>query len=87
MAYVMNYKELRRVQPKQLVFEEFKHRKYYVVPLAFNGMDFVNGNKFLLMCECDERECLDYNWNYRVWNEMPTEKEMDETPWKDDPYV
>ena len=87
MAHVMTYKELKRVQPKQLVFEEVRHFKYKIYTLYFNGLDFTNGKHYLLMEECDEDMCPDYNWNYRVWDEMPTEKEMDNTPWKEDPYV
>ena len=30
---------------------------------------------------------MDYNWNYRCWNEPPTEEEMVNTPWKADPYA
>jgi hypothetical protein len=85
----MTYEELRKVPICKPVYEEIKAvNKVY--KLTYDGIDFVddptNIKHFLMLCECDEEECLDYNWNYRVWNEMPTEEEQ-KTPWKDDPYV
>jgi hypothetical protein len=87
MAHVMTYDELKKVKQRELVFEETRHVKHHVRTLYFNGMDFTDGKHFLFLSECNEKECPNYNWNYRVWNEMPTEKEMDNTPWKEDPYV
>ena len=87
MAHIMTYEELRSVPLRHTVYEEIKHVKYKVYPLKYNGIDFTDGVHYLLMCECNEEECMDYNWNYRVWNEMPTIEEMNNTPWKDDPYV
>lgn len=87
MAHVMTYEELCKIKKNQLVYKELHYIKHKVYPMAFNGMDFVSGNNYLLLSECDENNCPDYNWNYRVWNKMPTDKEMDDTPWKKDPYT
>ena len=91
MAHIMTYEELKNMPVGTLVFEEMKATgKIYT--LVYDGIDFVEKSdfkakrQFLMLCECNEEECLDYNWNYRVWNEMPTEEEQ-KTPWKDDPYV
>ena len=86
MAHVMNYEELKKVEVKHLIFEEVRHIKHKIYTLVYNGLDFTDGKHYLLKEECDE-DCPDYNWNYRVWNEMPTIAEMDNTPWKEDPYV
>lgn len=94
MAHVMTYKEIIKVQKGQSVFEELHHIKYKIHKLIFNGVDFTDTGDNFMRCshylcvqECDEDECPDYNWNYRVWDEMPTQEEMDNVPWKDDPYV
>lgn len=94
MAHVMTYEELCKVKKGKPVYEEIRAIKHRIHRLIFNGVDFTDEGKsfkvswhYLCLCECDEENCPDYNWNYRVWNKMPTEKEMDNTPWKEDPYV
>ena len=90
MAHVMNYQELKLVMMGDQVYEEIKDGTIY--PLVFNGKDFTTKGKpwlvaehYLTLAECNEEECMDYNWNYRVWDEMPTEEEQ-KKPWKEDPY-
>lgn len=87
MAHIMNYEELRQIRKGEAIFEQLKNPSIgpIVYPLYFDGTDFINGTKYLLLCECDEEECMDYNWCYRCWNELPTLEEMN-TPWKDNPY-
>lgn len=92
MAHIMTYKELCQLDIGDTVYEEFKdNEKYKLLPLTFNGTDLTTDGKkwlvadhYLTLGECDE-DCLDYNWNYRVWNDKPTEEEM-KTPWRDNPY-
>ena len=94
MAHIMTYSEISKVPQGQAIYEEIRHIKYRVHKLIFNGVDFtdtgadyIRSGHYLCLCECDEEDCPDYNWNYRVWNEMPTKEEMDNAPWKSDPYV
>ncbi len=91
MSSILNYEQLCKMEIGDTIYEEFKE-PHKVIPLMFNGIDFTtNGlpwqkaEHYLLLMECDEDSCMDYNWHYRVWNEYPTEEEM-KTPWKEDPY-
>ena len=94
MAHIMTYEELCKLKRGDSVYEEFKEsRNSKIIELQFNGLDLsTNGlewrdaDHYLLLSECDEEDCPDYNWHYRVWNEMPAEEEINKTPWKDDPY-
>ena len=95
MAHIMAYKELCDLPLWSKVYEEFEDKTKYKEPIELinNGIDLTTDGKpwdeakhYLLFAECNEEECPDYNWNYRVWNEMPTEEEM-KTPWKENPYA
>lgn len=86
MAHVMTYDEIvaaaRNARP---IYEEL--RRPHVGKLIFDGVDFsADVHHYLMLDECDEEECLDYNWNYRCWDDVPTKEEMLNTPWKPDPY-
>lgn len=89
MTHVMNFEEIKEAAEKRnVVWQEFKSKEK-MIPMIFDGTDFVNisNNKYLLLCECDEEDCWDYNWQYRLWNNMPTTLERKKTKWKDDPYA
>ena len=87
-AHVMTYDEiLTAAENNVVVWEEI--RKYETLrPLRFNGNEFIGltGNPYLLIAECNEEFCYDYNWEYRLWNNMPTAKQRQDAPWKEDPY-
>ena len=88
MAHVLNYEEIKAAAKKgNIVYEELKTLGI-IRPLKFDGVDFVGVNHrcFLLLCECDEEECPSYNQYYRLWDKEPTEDEMKNTPWKEDPF-
>lgn len=87
MAHVMTYDEIvDAAKNDKPIYEEL--RGPHVKELKFNGIEFSrDAYEYLLLDECDEEECMDYNWNYRCWNEPPTEEEMVNTPWKADPYA
>ena len=94
MAHVLTYDEIENLKVGDAVVEEFRdNQKYKFINLIFNGTDMTNdgtswmeAEHYLLMCECDETQCEDYNWNYRLWNEMPTEEDLAKVSWKEDPY-
>ena len=88
-AHVMNYDEIvKAAENKNVVWEELRSDEK-IRPLCFNGTDFVglSYEYYLLLCECDEEICEDYNWNYRLWNNLPSSLQRKETKWKEDPYV
>lgn len=88
MTHVMNYEEIKEAAKKRnIIWEELRGREK-LRPMAFNGTDFVGLSEeyYLLLCECDEEDCPDYNWNYRIWNNMPTTLERKNAKWKEDPY-
>lgn len=87
-AHVMNYEEIRRAaEERTVVWEEFREKEK-IIPLCFNGTDFVglSDRDYLLLIECDEESCEDYNWNYRLWNNMPTSLQRKDAKWKENPY-
>ena len=79
---------LSTAKERNIIWEEFKNQDK-VRPLCFDGTNFtgLTSEYYLLLCECDEDDCLDYNWIYRVWNNMPTTLERKVTHWKEDPYA
>lgn len=88
MTHVMNYKELvEAFQDGSVVYEESRVLGL-IRPLKSDGIDFrgVKHNCFLLLDECNEENCPDYNLFYRCWNEEPSEELMNSTPWKENPY-
>ena len=88
MAHVMTYPEIIEASKNHsIIYEELKGRSR-VRPLKFNGVDFAGTEDdcYLLLIECDEDECADYNWHYRCWNEMPSDELRANTAWKENPY-
>lgn len=88
MAHVMNYSEiLDAANTGKIIYEESKTLGI-VRPLKFDGVDFkgIKHNCYLLLMECDEEECVDYNLFYRCWDEEPSQELMDSTPWKENPF-
>lgn len=88
MAHVMNYAEIEEAANTEAIIYEEIRVTGIVRPLKFDGVDFVGVKHkcYLLLMECDEETCPDYNLFYRCWNEEPTEEEMRSTPWKESPY-
>lgn len=88
MAHVMNYAEIEAAAKNgDIIYEE--SRSFGIIrPLKFDGVDWVGvkHQHFLLMIECDEELCSSYNMYYRCWDKEPTEDEMNNTPWKDNPF-
>ena len=88
MAHIMNYDEiLQAAKNGSIIYEEIRNTDR-VRPMKFDGVDFVGTEKncFLLLMECNEEECPDYNFLYRCWNENPTDTMRWGIPWKDNPY-
>lgn len=88
MPHVMNYKEIKDAADSgRIIYEEIRTTGI-VRPLRYDGVDFVGvkHNCYLLLMECDEDDCADYNMFYRCWDEEPSEDLMNKTPWKDNPY-
>ena len=88
-AHVMTYPEIvQAAENGTVVWEELRDEDK-VRPLCYNGTDFVglSYEYYLLLIECDEKECEDYNWNYRLWNNMPTASQRKEARWKENPYA
>ena len=88
MAHVMNYSEICEAAKNNKIIYEENHTLGLVRPMRFDGVDFVgvNHHHYLLLLECDEEDCPDYNLFYRCWDEEPTEEQMKNTPWKENPY-
>ena len=94
MAHILNYQELKNLNVGDIVFEEFKSNpNYRYVPLKYNGIDLTTeglpwdeAQHYLLIDECDEETCCDYNWNYRVWDDIPSKEDLEKVSWKEDPY-
>jgi hypothetical protein len=89
MAHVMNYQEiLTAAEKRKTIYEELR-LKERIRPLRFDGVDFVGvkDNCFLMLMECDEEVCMDYNLYYRCWNKMPSDEERSNAFWKEDPYM
>ena len=87
MAHVMNYSEiLKAANEGKIIYEEVRTTGI-VRPLKFDGVDFigVKHSCYLLLDECDEDRCPDYNLFYRCWDEEPSEELMNNTPWKENP--
>jgi len=86
MAHVMTYDEIAEAARNgKPIYEEL--RRPFVREMKFTGVDFACAFRdYITLSECDEEECLSYNWNYRCWDEMPTEEELLNTPWKANPY-
>ena len=88
MAHVMDYQEiLEAAKESRTIWVENK-RLDRCIAMTFDGVDFVNTQvgSFLMLMELNEEECQDYNWNYRCWNEQPSEELMAATSWKDNPF-
>lgn len=89
MAHVMNYSEICDAAKNGDIIYEESHTLGIVRPLRFNGVDFVGVKHscYLLLTDCNEKDCPDYNLFYRCWTEEPTEEEMNTVPWKTNPYA
>lgn len=88
MPHVLNYAEiLEAAKNETIIYEEIRSTGI-VRPLKFDGVDFVGvkHNCYLLLMECDEETCPDYNMHYRCWSGEPSQKLMNETPWKESLY-
>lgn len=88
MAHVLNYAEICDAANNDKIIYEESRTLGIVRPLKFDGLDFVGvkHNCYLLLMECNEEECIDYNLHYRCWDEEPSKELMDTTPWKDNPF-
>lgn len=88
MAHVMNYAEIKEAARNGSIIYEEMRVTGIVRPLRFDGVDFVGVKHhcYLLMMECDEEACEDYNLFYRCWDEEPSTEMMQSTPWKENPY-
>lgn len=89
MAHIMNYAEIQSAAKKGNIIYEESRSLGLIRPLKFDGVDFIgveHKNHFLLPCECDEEQCPSYNLYYRIWDERPTEEEMKNAPWKENPF-
>lgn len=87
MAHVMDYPEiLKAASDGSIIYEEIRTTGI-VRPLKFDGTDFVGVKHqcYLMLSECNERECFGYNLHYRCWTEEPSEELMNSTPWKEVP--
>ena len=84
--HVMNYEEiLAAARKRNVIYEEFKSGE--LREIHFDGQDFVDyAGNYLLLIECDEEDCEDYNWIYRCWDGRPSEELRKQTPWKENPY-
>ena len=88
MAHVMDFNEIKDAASRRVVvWQEFRLQDK-LRPMMFNGTDFVGLTEehYLLLAECDEENCQDYNWSYRVWNNMPNSLERKMNKWKENPY-
>ena len=88
MAHVMDYQEiLNAAHDNKIIYEEVRTTGL-VRPLKFDGVDFIGVKHkcYLLLMECDEDSCVDYNLFYRCWDDEPTQEQMDSTPWKESPF-
>lgn len=89
MPRVMTYQEIVAASRNGSIIYEELNGKQRIRPMKFDGVDFVDiedKKHYLLLMECDEEECWDYNLYYRCWNGMPTDEERKKAPWKEDPY-
>lgn len=88
MIHVLTYPEILEAANKGAVIYEEHQGKDRVRPMKFDGVDFVALDKssFLLLMECDEEDCEDYNLYYRCWSDMPSDELRAATPWKENPY-
>ena len=89
MPHVMNYQEICNAAKTGDVIYEESRTLGIVRPLRFDGVDFVGVKHkcYLLLMECDEEECDDYNLFYRCWDQEPSEELMSQTPWKNNPFA
>ena len=88
MAHVMDYSEICDAAKQDKIIYEESRTLGIVRHLRFDGVDFVGVKHkcYLLLMECDEADCPDYNLFYRCWDEEPSEELMNNTPWKENPY-
>ena len=89
MAHVMKYPEIVAASRTGAVIYEEVRLKNAVRPLKFDGVDFVGVDDkhcYLLLMECGEEECMDYNLYYRCWDQKPSDEERANVPWKENPY-
>ena len=87
MAHVMNYKEiLRAAENNTVVWAEF-YNDDKLYPMCYNGTEFrdLSGDRCFLLMECEDSFPA-YNHEYRLWNNMPTEREKKLTEWRINPY-
>lgn len=84
MAHVMSYQEIKEAAKEgRDIYEEIRVTGI-VRPLRFDGIGFIGikHHCYLTLKECNEEKGPGYNLHYRCWNEEPTEKQMDSTPWE-----
>lgn len=89
MPHVMTYEEIVAASKSGKIIYEEVRLKDWVRPLKFNGVDFVgvkDKHCYLMLMECDEEECMDYNLYYRCWDQKPSDELRKNTPWKENPY-
>ena len=88
MPHVMKYSEIVEAAYNGDIIYEESRTLGIVRPLKFDGVDFVGvkHNCSLMLMECDEEECTDYNLFYRCWDKEPSEELMNNTPWKYNPF-
>ena len=88
MTHVMTYPEIVEASNNgSTIFEEVQLSDR-IRPMKFDGYAFtgIGSKHYLLLEECDEEHCVNYNLYYRCWNEMPTDEEREKAKWKGDPY-
>lgn len=88
MPHVLTYDEIMDAADNgKIIYQEIRSTGI-VRPLKFDGVDFVGvkHNCYLLLSECNEKECFGYNLHYRCWDEEPTEELMNATPWNANPF-
>lgn len=89
MSHVLTYSEIVAASRSGDIIYEELNGKQRIRPLKFDGVDFVgteDPNHYLLLMECNEEDCWDYNLYYRCWDSIPSDELRASTPWKEDPY-
>lgn len=89
MSHVLTYSEIVAASRSGDIIYEELNGKQRIRPLKFDGVDFVgteDPNHYLLLMECNEEDCWDYNLYYRCWDSIPSDELRASIPWKEDPY-
>lgn len=86
LPHVMKYEEiLEAARNHKPIWEESRNPEYKIRKLIFDGSGFISKREgtYLLLMECDEEVCEDYNFYYRCWNKRPSVEFMKNIPWKE----